>query len=497
MPRSLCIVAVLSLMATMLFTPVATAQAPVDLPEGALGNQIQWVVDLLNGDPAQVTADEVEAHVSPEVLAGVSAETLALTLLELSAEIAPAQIEPGSLVSEGAPPARARFVLAGEGGVRYHTSITVEPGSGLIAALWFSPAPAAGAPVATPLTIAPTDVELTFESGGDIVYGSLMTPANVTSPAPAALIISGSGPTDRNGNSAYLTSINTNLHLAHTLADQGVISFRYDKLGSGKTGLGSRAQGDITASMFLQEVQDAADFLVSQPGVDPSRLILVGHSEGALFSLMLAWQMSEVGNPPAALILVTPLSIPYLDLIEEQLAGQYGEAVAAGQVTQERADATMAELDVVVESLRTTGRLPEVIHSGVLASIFTPLNASFVAEADSWHPAEVAASLPTDMPVLVMHAGKDEQVTRAQVQQLVAGFTTAGNHNVRLIDLPDANHFLRVVEGKPNADVDYLNPSLLFDPAAVQAIATFLERTGLAPVSTAGRGETRLLAGSS
>ncbi len=479
MPRTFPIAAAVFLLAAAFFMPVATAQTSGTQPEGALGDQIEWVVNLLNGEPSGITAETVEAHVSPAVLAATPAGALASMLLELSAEIAPAEIEPGSLVAEGSPPARARFILAGAGDTRYATTITVDAGTGLIAALWFSPAPADNATDATSPVTGPSDVEYTFESGGDIVYGSLMTPANVSAPAPAALIISGSGPTDRDGNSSYLPSINTNLHIAHTLANMGVISFRYDKLGSGKTGLGSRAQRDITATMFLEEVEDAADFLASQPGVDPSRIILVGHSEGALFSLMLAQRMSEAGNPPAALVLVTPLSIPYLDLIEEQLATQYAEAVATGQVTRERADATMAELDLVIHSLRTTGRLPEVIHSGVLASIFTPLNASFVAEADGWHPAVVAASLPTALPVLVIHAVKDEQVTRAQVDQLVAGFTGAGNHNVRLVELPKANHFLRAVEGEPNADVDYLNPDLPFSQVAVSAIVEFCDSTGV------------------
>lgn len=480
MPRSYFVIAVVLLAAMTLVTPVTIAQTGVELPPGPLGSQIRWLIDSLNGDPADITPEAVEAHVGEDVLADVPADALALTLVEVAADVSPAEIEPNSLTVEGASASHATFVLRGAGGVRVDTSIAVDPGSGLIAALWFSPAASAEPPVATPIADAPSDVELSFESGGDIVHGSLMTPANLTGPAPAALIISGSGPTDRNGNSAYLTAIDTNLHLATTLASQGVISFRYDKLGSGETGLGTRGQRDITATMFLDEARDAADYLASQPGVDPARIVLVGHSEGALFSLMLAQRMIEAGTPPAALILVTPLSIRYLDLIEEQLASQYAAAVATGQVTPERAESTMAELAVIIESLRTTGRLPEVIHSGVLGSILTPLNASFVAEADSWHPASIAASLPADLPVLVIHAGKDEQVTLAQVRQLVAGFSAGGNRNVRLVELPNTSHFLREVEGEPNADVDYLNPALPFAPGARDAIAEFLAATGLA-----------------
>ena len=72
-----------------------------------------------------------------------------------------------------------------------------------------------------------------------------------------------------------------------------------------------------------------------QPGVDPSKLILVGHSEGALFALALADELTKAGTPPAGLILVAPLSIRYLDLLDEQLSGQIKTAVDGGQLTED------------------------------------------------------------------------------------------------------------------------------------------------------------------
>ncbi len=502
MSRSLTVLVTAFLAATLLLTPVvAGAQTPAALPEGALGGQIGWLVETLNGDPAGITGDELEPHFSPELLAQLPADALAQTLAGLATQLAPFEIEADSIVTtRDMPPTNASFVLAGADGVRLSTTVVIDRESGLITGLWFDFAPAPSTPEASPVAGAPTDLDITFESQGDTIYGSLMAPADGASPAPAALIISGSGPTDRDGNSGSLDSMNTNLNLANTLASQGVVSLRYDKLGSGETGFGARSTGEpVNASLFLQEAQDAVAFLASQPSVDPSRIILVGHSEGALFALKLAEQMAAAGTPPAGLILVAPLGIPYLDLLHGQFDDQLAAAVAAGQMSQEDADATMAELEAIIESLRATGDLP-AIESAILQSVFGAVNAPFLAEADAWHPAEIAGSLPADLPVLILRGGKDEQVTVEQVQQLVDGFTGAGNDHVTFVQLPDANHLLKVVEGEPNAGLDYANPNLPFDPGAVRAIVAFLETNGVAATPVASLGETHeksVLAGSS
>src|SRR5699024_3629768 len=116
---------------------------------------------------------------------------------------------------------------------------------GLFAIMPVTGAMAQASPLVTPQasSVAASDEEISFESGPDTLYGSLMVPDKVTTSAPAVLIISGSGPTDRNGDSPGLP-MHTNLHFAEDLADLGVVSFRYDKLASGKTGSGTHENGE-------------------------------------------------------------------------------------------------------------------------------------------------------------------------------------------------------------------------------------------------------------
>ncbi len=83
------------------------------------------------------------------------------------------------------------------------------------------------------------------------------------------------------------------------MADQGVISLRYDKLTTGKTGLGSYAShpNDINYPQFVQGARAAYDFLKNRSEVDPDRLMLLGHSEGGATALVIAEQLKSGGGP--------------------------------------------------------------------------------------------------------------------------------------------------------------------------------------------------------
>lgn len=91
-----------------------------------------------------------------------------------------------------------------------------------------------------------SDTEISFQSGDVTLYGSLRLAASPDAPAPAALILAYSGPTDRNGDSALLEGdIGTLRFIADLLEKQGISSLRYDKLGSGETALGDYDIEDI------------------------------------------------------------------------------------------------------------------------------------------------------------------------------------------------------------------------------------------------------------
>lgn len=349
------------------------------------------------------------------------------------------------------------------------------------AAATSTPSPAAGATTATPLAspaAAVHEQDVSFTSGPDTLYGTFELPAAAPSgKVPAALIISGSGPTDRNGNAPQFPAMNTNLNFARALAADGVASFRYDKLGSGKTGLGSHANGQgIDFNLYLQEARDAYDWLAGQPQVDPSRIVILGHSEGGLFALVLAQQLQGTAHPPRALVLAAPLSVRYLDLLKEQITAQYQAAVTAGQVTHAQATAALQELDQIISSVRQQGKFPTTITTPALQALFLPVNQPFLIQTDRYDPAAVAAQLPPTLPVLVLHGSKDQEISGADIDHLMRGFQQAGNTHVVRAELPNVDHIFKVVTGTPNPARDYADPSLPFSPDAVARLAAFVRQ---------------------
>jgi len=144
------------------------------------------------------------------------------------------------------------------------------------------------------------DEEVRFPvRGGGVLAGSLRIPAEVGDRRlPAALLIAGSGPVDRDGN-AKRAPIGIQVALAEALARVGVASLRFDRRGiSDGT--------DWRQSTFEDNTADAAaalDALAADPRVDASRLVVIGHSEGALHALRLA--VASAGTRPAAVVLLS------------------------------------------------------------------------------------------------------------------------------------------------------------------------------------------------
>lgn len=323
--------------------------------------------------------------------------------------------------------------------------------------------------------LAADEQEVTFTSQGDTIYGTLLIPKNATGKIPVALLLSGSGPTDRNGNNPLINGLtNSHLEFARVLAGQGVASLRYDKLSTGKTGLAHLASNpaNIDFQVYLDEARSAYDYLKTRPEFDPNRMMILGHSEGGLIALVLADQL-KASQGVKALVLAAPLSRPYLTTIHDQIAAQYTAAVKAGAFTQAQADAAIAELEQINKSLLETGKYPPTITTPALKQLFTPVNEKFLAQVGKYDPQKLAAGLPATMPVLAMCGQKDQQVSCDDVKYLMQGFQQAGNAQAKLVELAKVDHVFKEVPGTPNPTLDYGNPNLKFSQEATQNLSNF------------------------
>jgi dienelactone hydrolase len=212
------------------------------------------------------------------------------------------------------------------------------------------------------------DEPVTFRAGGITIYATFRHPVKDTGSVPGVLLIAGSGPTDRNGNSPLESGpVDTIKTLADWLSEDGVASLRYDKLASGQTGLGPFAT-DIDAigiKPFEQESLAALEFLAKQKCVDDRRLGVFGHSEGALFALLLATGHAGAAPPIHALGLFEPLSLRYLSLITVQLQAQAAAQEKAGVITKSLAATFDKTLAKAVKRLRATGTVAPDLPYGL------------------------------------------------------------------------------------------------------------------------------------
>lgn len=145
--------------------------------------------------------------------------------------------------------------------------------------------------------------------------------------------------------------------IADLLSAEGIASLRYDELGTGETGLGPYTD-DPSAMLPLsydrlrvQPGRDGLAFLAAQPGVDPARLLLIGHSEGGAVAMMIATDPGS-GPAPAALALVEPAYTHILDVVSRQFADQVDGAASAGAMTPEDAATLETWMDAGVTEIR-------------------------------------------------------------------------------------------------------------------------------------------------
>ncbi|GAA3105399.1 alpha/beta hydrolase [Nonomuraea salmonea] len=324
---------------------------------------------------------------------------------------------------------------------------------------------AAAPPAAASVQARWVEEEVSFRVDGMTVYGTWRHPARAGRPIPAVLLIAGSGPTDRDGNSALLSGVNTLKSTAELLSKAGVASLRYDKLGTGKTGLGPYADkvAEVGVGVFERQAQAALAFLARRPGVDRRRLTAIGHSEGALFALLLATRSK---TPVRGVALLQPLSRRYLDVISAQVAAQLRAQAQAGLITEAQAKEIEEAMARAVASLRADGTVPPNLPGG-LSSLLSPVNAKFLSEIDRLDPPKVAARLKPRTPALLSCSDADIQVSCADVEHLATGLRKAGTTFVRLTGVS------HVLKEDPSRTAEHYGDPLPYSRQLKKALQAF------------------------
>ncbi|WP_234788859.1 hypothetical protein [Mycolicibacterium iranicum] len=272
-----------------------------------------------------------------------------------------------------------------------------------------------------------TDEDVTFESDGLTMHGTYRYRAE-GQPAPAALLISESGGTDRNGDNVVAGPIGNMRMLAELLSDRGVASLRYDKVGTGRTGLGpfKDRPAEVVSSVYTAGAQAAVRFLAGRPATDPEKISVYALGEGTIHAMALAGDTSPGAPKVHSLGLFQPLPGRYLDII-------------TNRVKADGSPETVATWQAAVEEIRTRGTVSDKLPDG-LNSIVNAGNIKAVVEADKVDPLALAAAIPPGTPVLVTCSDSDSQARCDAVAPLVDALAQT---DVTLVELEGVNHVLR------------------------------------------------------
>jgi uncharacterized protein len=297
------------------------------------------------------------------------------------------------------------------------------------------------------------DDDVSFDADGLTIHGTYRHQKD-SGPAPAALLISESGPTDRNGDNAVVGPIGNMKQLAEQLSDDGVASLRYDKVGTGKTGLGPYRPNDVVSTVYTKGADAAVRFLADQAGTDKARISVYGLGEGTVHAMTLATDATPGAPKIHSLGLFQPLPGRYLDIITSRVRGD-----ASPQ--------TLAAWLAAVDEIRTKGTVPKDLPEG-LGAIVNPGNVKAVVETDKIDPVALAARLPAGIPVLLTCSDTDSQAKCDALKPLIDALRHTA---LKVVELRGVNH---VLHDDPSDSIANLTKPGPLSPQLVTALDDFV-----------------------
>lgn len=294
---------------------------------------------------------------------------------------------------------------------------------------------------------------LNLDTGHGLLQGTVLLPKSER-PLPVALLIAGSGPTDRNGNNP--AGHNDSLkRLAQGLARQGVASLRYDKRGVGASLAAAPDERDLSVEAYVSDALAWSERLKGDPRF--GELILVGHSEGALIASLAAPRSGA-----AVLISIAGSGRPIDAVLREQLQGRLPPALLA----------TSHYLIDELKAGRTHADIPEPLQV-----LFRPSVQPYLISLFAYDPAEAFAAV--NVPALIVQGRHDIQVGIDDAEALHRAKPDA---ELALID--GMNHVLRIVPASAAQLASYDDPDLPLARGLLERIQRFLNDNGMLPASS-------------
>jgi pimeloyl-ACP methyl ester carboxylesterase len=322
--------------------------------------------------------------------------------------------------------------------------------------------------------------DVTFPSvdKGVILAGSLTMPRNATN-APGVVLISGSGPNDRDedilGHKIFAV-------IADYLTRRGFVVLRYDKRGVGKSG-GNYATA--TTFDFGDDAQSAVTFLSKTADVDHSKIGLIGHSEGGMIAPMVAARDHQV----KFVVLLAGPGVKGIDvLLRQQVLIAEGEGASAHDIALNQkfqepsmkiamnskgSDADRAAVVAIYEKVYSGTAAPAVLAGQIASAVqtlFMPWFQSFLAFDPQRYLTQVT------VPLLALNGSKDRQVDPNQnLPAIRSALETSDHGRFTITQIPGLNHLFQ--DCKTGAFSEYNTIAETFSPKALKIMGDWLVKT--------------------
>ena len=311
--------------------------------------------------------------------------------------------------------------------------------------------------------------EVTYanKAAGNVLAGTLTIPPG-KGPFPAVLLISGSGPNDRDetvfGHKPFLV-------LSDYLTRKGIVVLRVDKRGVGKS------TGDLahaTTADFATDAEAGVQYLKTRAEADPRRIGLIGHSEGGTVAPMLA-----AGDPGVRfIVLMAGPGVPGDQIIVEQ--GRLIEEAAGATKEKAAQDADkQRELFALVEKEKDdavlgkelreklAGRVPDAQIDVAIQQLTSP----WMRYTLTYDPATALRKVAC--PVLALNGEKDLQVSAAQnLPAIKKALDEGGNKQIEIDELPGLNHLFQTA--KTGSPTEYAQIEETISPVALDKVASWI-----------------------
>ncbi|AIR89931.1 alpha/beta hydrolase [Pseudomonas cremoricolorata] len=284
-----------------------------------------------------------------------------------------------------------------------------------------------------------------LDTGDGVLHGSLLLP-QLDTPPPVVLIISGSGPTDRDGNNPASGRVDNLKRLALLLARQNIASVRYDKRGVAASQPATPDERDLSVERYVADAVAWGRQLRSDPRFGP--LIIVGHSEGALIASLAAHDAGA-----SAVVTLAGSGRPIAEVLREQLAKRLSPAdMLRGNLLLDHLQAGQTSLDVPAP----------------LRQAFRPSVQPYVISLLRQDPAAAFASL--EVPALIIQGRNDVQVDVLDAQRL-----QAAKPDAQLVLIDGMNHMLRISPRDMSQQREtYRNPELPLARQLGESLVSFI-----------------------